>query len=49
MVEDSKFLKFISKLKQLSMIIPLVEVLDQMPGYIKFMEDLVMNKRAMIF
>ncbi|KAK4718859.1 hypothetical protein R3W88_017197 [Solanum pinnatisectum] len=33
-------------LKQLSVNIPLVEALEQMPGYAKFMKDLVTKKRA---
>ncbi|XP_015162333.1 uncharacterized protein [Solanum tuberosum] len=44
--EDGKFVKFITILRQLSMNIPLVETLEQMPGYAKFMKDLVMKKRA---
>ncbi|XP_049382750.1 uncharacterized protein LOC125847086 [Solanum stenotomum] len=44
--EDGKFAKFITMLRQLSMNIPLVEALEQMPGYVKFMKDLVMKKRA---
>ncbi|XP_049397260.1 uncharacterized protein LOC125861390 [Solanum stenotomum] len=44
--EDGKFMKFITMLKQLSVNIPLVEALEQMPGYAKFMKDLVTKKRA---
>uniref|UniRef100_M1DA48 Integrase core domain containing protein n=1 Tax=Solanum tuberosum TaxID=4113 RepID=M1DA48_SOLTU len=33
-------------LRQLSVSIPLVEALEQMPGYAKFMKDLVTKKRA---
>ncbi|KAK4733818.1 hypothetical protein R3W88_008079 [Solanum pinnatisectum] len=44
--EDGKFTKFITMLKQLSVNIPLVEALEQMPRYAKFMNDLVTNKRA---
>ncbi|XP_049356739.1 uncharacterized protein LOC125821364 [Solanum verrucosum] len=44
--EDKKFTKFITMLKQLSVNIPLVEALEQMPGYAKFMKDLVIKKRA---
>ncbi|XP_049366950.1 uncharacterized protein LOC125831852 [Solanum verrucosum] len=40
-VKDGKFAKFITILRQLSMNIPLVETLEQMPGYAKFMKDLV--------
>ncbi|XP_015159982.1 uncharacterized protein [Solanum tuberosum] len=44
--EDGKFAKFITMLRQLSVNIPLVEALEQMPGYAKFMKDLVTKKRA---
>ncbi|KAK4717968.1 hypothetical protein R3W88_016306 [Solanum pinnatisectum] len=44
--EDGKFSKFITMLRQLSVNIPLVEALEQMPGYAKFMKDLVTKKRA---
>ncbi|XP_049397296.1 uncharacterized protein LOC125861441 [Solanum stenotomum] len=44
--EDGKFTKFITILKQLLVNIPLVEALEQMPGYAKFMKDLVTKKRA---
>lgn len=39
-----KYQKFLSMLKELSVIIPLVEELDQIPGYTKFMKDLVIRK-----
>ncbi|XP_049394761.1 uncharacterized protein LOC125859068 [Solanum stenotomum] len=44
--EDGKFTKFITMLKQRSVNIPLVEALEQMPGYVEFMKDLVTKKRA---
>ncbi|XP_015161069.1 uncharacterized protein [Solanum tuberosum] len=44
--EDGKFTKFITILKQLSVSIPPVEALEQMPGYAKFMKDLVTKKRV---
>ncbi|XP_049368641.1 uncharacterized protein LOC125833521 [Solanum verrucosum] len=44
-VEDGKCAKF-TMLRQLSVNIPLVEALEQMPGYAKFMKDLVTKKRA---
>ncbi|KAK4713595.1 hypothetical protein R3W88_019502 [Solanum pinnatisectum] len=44
--EDGKFTKFITMLKQLLVNIPLVEALEQMPGYAKFMKDLVTKKRV---
>ncbi|XP_015165371.1 uncharacterized protein [Solanum tuberosum] len=45
-VEDGKFAKFITMLRQLSLNIPLVEALKQMSGYAKFMKDLVTKKIA---
>ena len=37
--EDGKYRRFITMLKQLSINVPLVEALEQMPGYAKFMKD----------
>ena len=36
-------------LKQISINVPLVEALEQMPGYAKFMKDLVTKKRSVTF
>ena len=36
--EDGKYRHFITMLKQLSINVPLVETLEQMPGYAKFMK-----------
>ena len=36
-------------LKQLSINVPLVEALKQMPGYANFMKDLVKKKRTVTF
>ncbi|XP_060190490.1 uncharacterized protein LOC132619674 [Lycium barbarum] len=47
--DGGKFLKFIEKLKQLSINIALVEALEQMPGYAKFMKDLVTKRRHSSF
>ena len=47
--EDGKYRHFITMLKQLSINVPQVEALDQMPGYAKFMKDLVTKKRSVIF
>ncbi|XP_049357011.1 uncharacterized protein LOC125821648 [Solanum verrucosum] len=44
--EDGKFKKIITMLRQLSVNIPLVEVLEQMSGYAKYMKDLVTKKRV---
>ena len=43
--EDGKYRSFITMLKQLSINVPLVEALEQMPGYAKFMTDLVTKKK----
>ena len=47
--EDGKYRHFITMLKQLSINVPLVESLEQMPGYAKFMKDLVTKKRSVTF
>ncbi|TMW81392.1 hypothetical protein EJD97_009900, partial [Solanum chilense] len=47
--EDCKYRRFITMLKQLSINVPLVEALEQMPGYAKFMKDLVIKKRLVTF
>ncbi|XP_070025483.1 uncharacterized protein [Nicotiana sylvestris] len=44
---ENQFKKFIEMMKSLSINVPLVEVLEQMPGYAKFMKDLVTKKRSM--
>ena len=36
-------------LKQISINVPLVEALEQMPGYAKFIKDLVTKKRSVTF
>lgn len=43
--DDAKYSKFMAMLKQLTINVPLVEVVEQMPGYAKFMKDLVTKKR----
>ena len=47
--EDGKYRHFITMLKQLSINVPLVESLEQMPGYAKFKKDLVRKKRLVTF
>ena len=47
--EDGKYWHFITMLKQLSINVPLVEALEQMPSYAKFMKDLVTKKRSVTF
>ncbi|XP_070009625.1 uncharacterized protein [Nicotiana sylvestris] len=44
---ENQLKKFIEMMKRLSINIPLVEALEQMPGYAKFMKDLVTKKRSM--
>ncbi|XP_070005649.1 uncharacterized protein [Nicotiana sylvestris] len=46
---ENQFKKFIQMMKSLSINVPLVEALEQMPVYIKFMKDLVTKKRLMNF
>ncbi|KAK4726756.1 hypothetical protein R3W88_031673 [Solanum pinnatisectum] len=47
--EEGKYRRFISMLKQLSTTVPLIEALEQIPGYAKFMKDMVTKKRAVSF
>ena len=47
--ENGEYRRFITMLKQLYVNVPLVEVLEQMPGYAKFMKDLVTKKRSVTF
>ncbi|XP_062075567.1 uncharacterized protein LOC133779647 [Humulus lupulus] len=44
---DSQFKKFLDMLKQLHINIPLVEALEQMPNYVKFMKDILTRKRRL--
>ncbi|XP_070007487.1 uncharacterized protein [Nicotiana sylvestris] len=44
---ENQFTKFIDMMKSLSINVPLVEALEQMPGYAKFMNDLVTKNRSM--
>ncbi|XP_070022801.1 uncharacterized protein [Nicotiana sylvestris] len=46
---ENQFKKFIQMIKSLSINVPLVEALEQIPGYAKFMKDLVTKKRLMNF
>lgn len=45
--QDKQFQKFLDVLKQLHINIPLVEALEQMPNYVKFMKDILTKKRRM--
>ncbi|XP_049347883.1 uncharacterized protein LOC125812438 [Solanum verrucosum] len=38
--EEGKYRRFISMLKHISINVPLIEALEQIPGYVKFMKDL---------
>ncbi|XP_070007818.1 uncharacterized protein [Nicotiana sylvestris] len=44
---ENQFKKFIDRIKILSINVPLVEALEQLSGYAKFMKDLVTKKRSM--
>ncbi|XP_070005213.1 uncharacterized protein [Nicotiana sylvestris] len=44
---ENQFKKFIDMMNNLSINVPLVEALEQIPGYAKFMKDLVTKKRSM--
>ncbi|XP_070009737.1 uncharacterized protein [Nicotiana sylvestris] len=44
---ENQFKKFIDIMKSLSINVPLVEALEQMPSYAKLMKDLVTKKRSM--
>ncbi|MDV3192350.1 MAG: hypothetical protein Q8853_02865, partial [Candidatus Phytoplasma australasiaticum] len=44
--EKGKFKNFLSMLKKLSIKIPLIEALEKMPGYAKYMKDLVTKKHT---
>jgi len=48
-MEDGKYRRFITMLKQLPIIVPLVEALEQISGYAKFMKDLFTKKRLVFF
>ncbi|XP_070048953.1 uncharacterized protein [Nicotiana tomentosiformis] len=44
---ENQFKRFIDMMKNLSINVPLVEVLEQIPGYAKFMNNFVTKKRSM--
>ncbi|XP_070032942.1 uncharacterized protein [Nicotiana tomentosiformis] len=46
---ENQFKKFIQMMKSLLINVPLVEALEQMPGYAKFIKDLVTKKQSMNF
>ena len=43
---DNQFGKFMEIFKKLHINIPFVDALDQMPSYVKFMKDILANKRS---
>ncbi|KAL5571470.1 hypothetical protein UlMin_021067 [Ulmus minor] len=43
--QEHQFRRFLDVLKQLHINIPLVEALEQMPNYVKFMKDMLTKKR----
>ncbi|XP_062103125.1 uncharacterized protein LOC133814145 [Humulus lupulus] len=45
--QDGQFRKFLDVLKQLHINIPLVEALEQMPNYVKFLKDILTKKRRL--
>ncbi|XP_069147160.1 uncharacterized protein [Solanum lycopersicum] len=47
--EDGKYRRFITMLKQLYINVPLIEALEQTPGYDKFMKDMVTKIRSVTF
>ncbi|XP_015160535.1 uncharacterized protein [Solanum tuberosum] len=47
--EEGTYRRFIAMLKKLSINVSLIESLEKMPRYTKFMKDLVTNKRAVSF
>ena len=47
--EDGKYRHFITMPKKLSINVTLIEALEQMPGYAKFMKDMVTKKRSVSF
>lgn len=48
-IKEGKYRRFIAIMKQLSIIIPLIEALEKMSRHAKFMKDLATNKRAISF
>ena len=47
--EDGKYRRFITMLKQLSINVPLVETLEQIPDFAMFIKVLVTKKRSVTF
>ena len=47
--DDGKYRRLITMLKQVSINVPLVQALEKMLGYAKFITDLVTKKRSVTF
>lgn len=47
--EDNKYQNFFAILKELSVNIPLIEALEQIPVYTKFMKDIITKKRSVSY
>ncbi|KAF3679943.1 putative intracellular protein transport protein USO1-like [Capsicum annuum] len=47
--DNEKFSKFMAIMKQLTVNVPLIEALEQMPNYAKFMKELLTKKRKVSF
>ena len=47
--EDGKYQHFITMLKQISINVLFIEDIEKMPGYAKFMKDMVTKKRSISF
>ncbi|KAL1544112.1 hypothetical protein AAHA92_21007 [Salvia divinorum] len=45
---DEKFLKFLDIFKKVHLNIPLIEALQQMSGYLKFLKEVVSNKKRLV-
>ena len=45
---DKQFTKFMKVFKKLHINIPFVDVLEQMPSYVKFMKDILLKKRRLL-
>ncbi|XP_022155097.1 uncharacterized protein LOC111022229 [Momordica charantia] len=45
--QNVQFKKFLDALKQLHVIIPLVEALEQMPNYVRFLKEILPKKRTL--
>ena len=44
---DTQFTKFMEVFKKLHIHIPFVDALEQMPSYVKFMNDILFRKRRL--